>query len=116
MNLAVNTEATLLIVYRAWTHHKSVQSISRNKKSQVEAILLLFIESGALFAACQILNIVIRALDVNSILNTPVNICSLFFTDLYTISAAFSPVAIVILVQTRSDYEHTHHQGVLSSC
>ena len=72
-NLAVNTMATLLIVYRAWyisisityfqvigtysksrTHHKSIRAVSRNRKTQVEAILLLFIESGALFAAIQV--------------------------------------------------------------
>lgn len=69
--LAVNTMATLLIVYRAWyssitytqvvgahnkirIHHKSVRGISRNRKTQVEGILLLFIESGALFAAIQV--------------------------------------------------------------
>ena len=73
INLAVNIMATLLIVYRAWyisisitysqvtstynksrTHHKSVWAVSRNRKTQVEAILLLFIESGALFAAIQV--------------------------------------------------------------
>lgn len=70
LNLAVNTVATLLIVYRAWfisifypdvisthsgsrTHHKSVRSISR-KKTQVEALLLLFIESGAVLAVIQV--------------------------------------------------------------
>lgn len=61
---------TLLIVYRTWyissapltifisndksrTHHKSMQSISHTR-TQVEAILLLFIESGAVFAVIQV--------------------------------------------------------------
>lgn len=71
INLTVNTIATLLIIYRAWytpsssnqviithsksrAHHKSVQSIARSRRTQVEAILLLIIESGAVFAAIQV--------------------------------------------------------------
>lgn len=71
INLAVNMMATLLIIYQAWynsisinssqvtysklrIYHKSIRSISRSNKSQVEAILLLLIESGAVLAAVQV--------------------------------------------------------------
>lgn len=71
MSLAVNIIATLLIVYKAWyisvsitnslshyntcrTHHISARAVSPNRKTQVQAILLLFIESGAIFAVFQV--------------------------------------------------------------
>ncbi|KAE9400045.1 hypothetical protein BT96DRAFT_975543 [Gymnopus androsaceus JB14] len=56
LNLAVNIVATLLIAHRAWTHHQSTHGILRNKKAQVEAILLLMIESGAVFGVVQCLS------------------------------------------------------------
>jgi len=103
INLTVNTTATLLIVYRAWKHHQSKEALSltQTPKTQVEAILMLLIESGALFAAIQVLYIVFSVLDESAILGSPVNILYGFIAGLYEISSAFNPVAIVILVQTK---------------
>ncbi|KAE9401299.1 hypothetical protein BT96DRAFT_974846 [Gymnopus androsaceus JB14] len=55
-NLLVNIVATLLIAYRAWTYHQSTHVLLCNKKTQVEAILLLMVESGAIFGVVQALN------------------------------------------------------------
>jgi len=110
MNLAVNVTATLPIVYRAWTHHRSIRAISRSsRKTQVEAILLLFIESGALFAAIQVLYTVTGVLSVNSAPFTPVNKLTFFVAVLYNIGAVLYPVAMVILVNTKNTYEHSFH-------
>jgi len=109
VNLAVNTIATLLVAYRAWTHHHSIRAVSCHRKTQVQAILLLFIESGAFFAVIQVLYIVITALSVNGITNSPVDIGTLFLTSLYLFTSAINPVAIVILVHTENTYEHSFH-------
>ncbi|KAE9402775.1 hypothetical protein BT96DRAFT_974168 [Gymnopus androsaceus JB14] len=67
LNLTVNIVATLLIAYRAWTHHRSARAILRNKKTQVQAILLLMVESGAIFGVVQLANIIIQALDIHNV-------------------------------------------------
>ncbi|KAE9392238.1 hypothetical protein BT96DRAFT_1057800 [Gymnopus androsaceus JB14] len=53
LNLTVNIVGTSLIGCRAWIYHKSTYAILRNKKTQVEAILLLMVESGAIFGMIQ---------------------------------------------------------------
>ncbi|KAE9399613.1 hypothetical protein BT96DRAFT_993798 [Gymnopus androsaceus JB14] len=110
LNLAVNVAATLLIVYRAWKHHKSVQEISRRRKTRVEAILLIFIESGVIFGVIQTLSIIFQALEVHAILFSPVDIASVFISILFIYTAAINPVALVLLVQTGNTYEDTYHQ------
>ncbi|KAE9402023.1 hypothetical protein BT96DRAFT_918499 [Gymnopus androsaceus JB14] len=109
LNLTVNIVATLLIAYRAWTHHQSNRAISRNKKTQVEAILLLMVESGAIFGVVQVTYIISSALDIHAAGLSPINIANSFLEALYLYSAALNPVALVILIQTGNTYEHSFH-------
>jgi len=109
INLTVNTMSTLLIVYRAWTHNRLISSVLRKRKTQVESILLLFIESGAVFAAIQVLYIVFEVLDLNTDLKSPIHTFSLFVADSYGICSTLNPLAIVILIHTRNTYEHSFH-------
>ncbi|KAE9399115.1 hypothetical protein BT96DRAFT_939647 [Gymnopus androsaceus JB14] len=53
LNFKVNVVATLLIAYQAWTYYQSTRAILHNKKTQVETILLLMVESGAIFGVVQ---------------------------------------------------------------
>ncbi|KAE9388104.1 hypothetical protein BT96DRAFT_981167 [Gymnopus androsaceus JB14] len=89
LNLMVNVVATLLIAYRAC------------KRTQVEAILILFVESGAIFGVIQISNIIIQALDTHTAEFSLIDHVRVIFAVLYILSAAINPVALVILVQTR---------------
>ncbi|KAE9404090.1 hypothetical protein BT96DRAFT_1074306 [Gymnopus androsaceus JB14] len=109
LNLAVNIVATLLIAYRAWTHHQSMHALSRTKKTQVENILLLFVESGAIFALVQIFSIVIQALDIHAAVLSSTDITRSFINALYIYGAAINPVALVVLVQTGNTYDHSFH-------
>ncbi|KAE9390525.1 hypothetical protein BT96DRAFT_980242, partial [Gymnopus androsaceus JB14] len=109
LNLTVNIVATLLIAYRAWTHHQSTHAILRNKKTQVQAILLLMVESGAIFGVIQVIIIIIVVLDIHAAHPSPVEIANSFFVELYTYGAALNPVAILILIQTGNTYEHSFH-------
>ncbi|KAE9385830.1 hypothetical protein BT96DRAFT_565732 [Gymnopus androsaceus JB14] len=108
LNLTVNIVATLLIAYRAWTHYQSTHAILRNKKTQVQTILLLMVESGAIFGVVQLANIIIQALDIHDI-SLEINGVNFFLVDLYNFSAALNPVALVLLIQTGNTYEHSFH-------
>ncbi|KAE9400180.1 hypothetical protein BT96DRAFT_654573 [Gymnopus androsaceus JB14] len=109
LNLTVNVVATLLIAYRAWTYHQSTCAILRNKKTQVEAILLLMVESGAIFGVVQVTNITFNALNIQAAYLSPIYNAGYFFVNLYTYSAALNPVALVILIQTGNAHEHSFH-------
>jgi len=115
MNLVVNIIATLLIVYQAWRHHKSLRAVSRSRKTPVQAILLLLIESGAIFASVQVFTIIILVLDVDTIRSSSVHILGMFVAALYPITSALIPVAIVILVKTNKTYEYSLQQEDESS-
>lgn len=55
VKISINDSQVMRTNSTSRTHHKSIRAVSRsNRKTQVEAILLLFIESGALFAAIQV--------------------------------------------------------------
>ncbi|KAE9389608.1 hypothetical protein BT96DRAFT_980660 [Gymnopus androsaceus JB14] len=109
LNVTVNIVATLLIAYRAWTHHQSTRVILRSKKTEVEAILLLMVESGAIFGVVQLSFIIIQALDLRAAPISPTANAIFFLNTLYVYSAALNPVALVILVQTGNTYERSSH-------
>ncbi|KAE9388298.1 hypothetical protein BT96DRAFT_981099 [Gymnopus androsaceus JB14] len=107
LNLIVNIVATLLIAHRAWTHHQSTRGISRNKKTQVEAILQLMVDSGAIFGVVQVIFIIFNALDIQAASLSPVYDARVLLEGFYVFSAALNPVALVILIQTENTYEHS---------
>ncbi|KAE9401753.1 hypothetical protein BT96DRAFT_1017979 [Gymnopus androsaceus JB14] len=113
LNFTVNVVGTLLIAYRAWIHHKSLWAVSHNKKTPVETVLLLFIESGAIFGVVQLFGIIFQILDVHAVTLGPIDIGRAMIACLYLYIGALTPVALVILVQTGSTYEHEHsfHHG-----
>ncbi|KAE9399114.1 hypothetical protein BT96DRAFT_939646 [Gymnopus androsaceus JB14] len=126
-NLTVNIVATLLIAYRAWAHYKSTRAILHNKKTQVETILLLMVESGAIFGMVQLSNIIIQALDLHAtsvvvpIVNARIFIDSLYLYSAWIIQSVFfdlkaiNPVALIILIQTGNTHEHSIHLEDISS-
>ncbi|KAE9403120.1 hypothetical protein BT96DRAFT_1017192 [Gymnopus androsaceus JB14] len=109
INLTVNIVATLLIAYRAWTYYQSTHALSRNKTTQVEAILLLMIESGAIFGIVQVANVIFNALDIHAAQFSPVTKATTFLDAMYLYSAALNPVALLILIQTGNTYENSFH-------
>ncbi|KAE9387098.1 hypothetical protein BT96DRAFT_981527 [Gymnopus androsaceus JB14] len=109
LNLTVNIVATLLIAHRAWTHRRIIHAILRNKKTQVEVILLVMVESGAIFGVVQLSNIIIQAFDIHTVPFSPLDNARFFLNVLTIYSSALSPVALVILIQTRNTYEQSFH-------
>ncbi|KAE9395143.1 hypothetical protein BT96DRAFT_923061 [Gymnopus androsaceus JB14] len=111
LSLTVNTIATMLIAYRAWTHHKSIQTISLNKKTPVETILLLFVESGAILGVAQICSIIFIILDMHATELSPVDNANSLITILFQYCSALNPVALLILVQTGNTYPQSFHSS-----
>jgi len=114
LNLTVNIVATFLIAYRAWIYHQSIPLL-RNNKTYVEAILLLMVESGAIYGVVQVTSIIFKALNIHAAGFSPIQRAEPFFSTLYVYSAALNPVALVILIQTENTYEHSFHLEDVSS-
>ncbi|KAE9407830.1 hypothetical protein BT96DRAFT_932891 [Gymnopus androsaceus JB14] len=90
--------------------HQSTHTILLNKKTQVQAILLLMVESGAILGVVQLsFIIIIQVLDLHAAPGSPTANVNAFLGVLHIFSAALNPVALVILIQTGSTYEHSFH-------
>ncbi|KAF9072050.1 hypothetical protein BDP27DRAFT_1320997 [Rhodocollybia butyracea] len=116
LSLSVNMIATCLIAVRVWLHHKSIKSISITRKwTKGERILLLLVESGAIYLLLQLLCIIIIASSVKAPLLSPIACAAVLATALYTVGAAVNPIAIFILVQTQNTYEQSFHLEEISA-
>ncbi|KAE9389426.1 hypothetical protein BT96DRAFT_1025046 [Gymnopus androsaceus JB14] len=110
LSLLVNVVATSLIAYRAWMYHNSINFVSiRRRKTQMESILLIIVESGGFFGIMQVLTIIFEKLDVNAVAFSPLDLGTRFIINLYSYVAALNPVVIFILVQTQNTYEQSMH-------
>ncbi|KAE9391316.1 hypothetical protein BT96DRAFT_925345 [Gymnopus androsaceus JB14] len=109
LNLIANIVATILIAYQAWTHHQLTYAILCNKKTQVETILLVMVESGTIFGIVQVALLIFSVLDHHASILSPINKATSFIGALYLYGAALNPVVLVILIQTGNTYEHSFH-------
>jgi len=111
VSLSVNVVATCLIAIRAWMHRRSTRPFRmRTRKTQVEEVLILLVESGAIYALIQIASLIIRALDVDITSPTPVGTARGIIDQIYLYCASLNPVAISLLVQTQCTYyEHSSY-------
>ncbi|KIK63509.1 hypothetical protein GYMLUDRAFT_241979 [Collybiopsis luxurians FD-317 M1] len=114
-SLAVNVCATSLIAWKYWNYlhfmKKHWQKAKGTKKSHVQDILLLLIESGVIFCGIQLTCVItvilrtIREQDLN------ISIADGVATTVLSVITAWYPVAVVILVS--KDYlvgvETFHH-------
>ncbi|KAF9058869.1 hypothetical protein BDP27DRAFT_1342558 [Rhodocollybia butyracea] len=117
VSLSVNLAATCLIAIRAWQvemhRRESTRPFHmRTRKTQVEEVLILLVESGAIYALIQIASLTTRALDVGASVTSPTPLAAVrsIIDQMYLYSACLNPVAICVLVQTRSTYyEHSSY-------
>ncbi|KAJ3728458.1 hypothetical protein C8R42DRAFT_749220 [Lentinula raphanica] len=107
ISFAVNLVATSLIAYRAWTYHNSTAFSTLRKRTQVEAILLLVVESGAIFSVLQLASVIVDALDIHAANDSSLENATLMLTNLYRYTAALNPLALVVLVQRGITYGST---------
>ncbi|KAF9073351.1 hypothetical protein BDP27DRAFT_1318752 [Rhodocollybia butyracea] len=110
LSFTINVVATSLIGFQAWIYHESVKkTVSIRKKTRLEEILLLLLESGAIFGIVQLLDIIFSILDSKDTVLPTVDLASQLIGNLYPYAAAFNPVAIYVVVQTQNTYEHSFY-------
>ncbi|KIK51366.1 hypothetical protein GYMLUDRAFT_50601 [Collybiopsis luxurians FD-317 M1] len=102
VSLVVNMLATGLISWKAWNHYHSMKAAAVYRKTRALNILLLLIESGAIYCTLQVLYTVVTLLNTygpanNSVLFLAYQIIGVIF-DLVS---AWYPIAVVILINMR---------------
>ncbi|KAF5378887.1 hypothetical protein D9615_006984 [Tricholomella constricta] len=101
LSIGTNAVATLLILYRLWTHRKTRSSLGLKERSPVQKILLILIESGVVFFAIQLANLIMSFMLFNHYSVTDYVQTVIYMT--YTMFVAMYPSMIIYLVdQQRS--------------
>ncbi|KAE9397011.1 hypothetical protein BT96DRAFT_90142 [Gymnopus androsaceus JB14] len=119
ISLVVNIVATLLIAYKAWSHHRIMSDALpiHGGRTRVENILLLLVESGAVYCGIQSVYVVFILLDTYTAVDLGFSQAMNVITAMSIVASACYPIAVIILVQTGSSpiVETYYHQAKPSS-
>ncbi|KAJ4477496.1 hypothetical protein J3R30DRAFT_3486546 [Lentinula aciculospora] len=99
-SLTLNLFATLLVVWTAWSYRHLLKQASIHKGTQVSRILLLLVESGAIFFVTQLLNLIFRMVLFYHFVGVPYQMAYHVFTSLFTVATMWYPAAVIVLVKT----------------
>ncbi|KAJ4491000.1 hypothetical protein J3R30DRAFT_3694966 [Lentinula aciculospora] len=102
ISLAVNIFATLLIAFKAWNHHRFMTTLFLRKRTRAQNILLLLVESGAMYCAIQSVYAVFILLDVYTVVDVGFSQAMNIITAMSIVAAACYPVAVIILIRKDS--------------
>ncbi|KAF9070247.1 hypothetical protein BDP27DRAFT_1420129 [Rhodocollybia butyracea] len=107
LSLSMNVALTSLIAYQTWRYSRSmnVTSALGLRNTHVGRILFLLVESGAIFAIFQVLNLIFKGLDMKALNLSPLQFASLNVSVVFAYVAALNPLAIFILVETNNTYD-----------
>ncbi|KAE9404091.1 hypothetical protein BT96DRAFT_917066 [Gymnopus androsaceus JB14] len=101
ISFGVNLIATLAIGLKVWYHHHATQALYSNRKqkfSPTSRILLLLVESGALFCILQLLIAILTVLGANAPLLSPLESAFRIITEFFTGITSIYPMAIIIML------------------
>ncbi|KAJ4488986.1 hypothetical protein C8J55DRAFT_506739 [Lentinula edodes] len=102
ISLIVNIFATILIAFKAWNYHRFMSAVSIRKRTRSENILLLLIESGAIYCGIQSVYGVFILLDVYTVVDSGFSQAMDVITAMSIVAAACYPVAVIILVHNEN--------------
>ncbi|KAJ3821723.1 hypothetical protein F5878DRAFT_709425 [Lentinula raphanica] len=97
LTLAVNLYATILIALKAWHHHRFMKDALLYKKTRAQHILLLLVESGAIYCTIQTVYEVLLLLEIYTTVDTSFIRNTSITMSVYVLVAACYPVAVMIL-------------------
>ncbi|KAF8066475.1 hypothetical protein FPV67DRAFT_1188955 [Lyophyllum atratum] len=105
LSFATNAIATMLIVYKLWAHQKSRNILElHNTQSSVQKILIIIVESGLVFLALQLANLISNFAPFERY--SPADFFQTAIFVIYTAFAGVYPSMVVYLVaQQRSMVE-----------
>ncbi|KAI0309534.1 hypothetical protein OF83DRAFT_1179517 [Amylostereum chailletii] len=111
LSLAANVWATAMIAYKTWKHRREVRRYlsNRTRKSAVETVFLLLVESGALYATVWI---VFTVLEVKSSIaagasSAVTNAEYVWVSGMNQVPGIYLTLVIIIVALKQSHLEHT---------
>ncbi|KAJ3984376.1 hypothetical protein F5890DRAFT_51177 [Lentinula detonsa] len=115
LSLVVNLLATLLIAFKAWKHHRFMTEALLRRRTRAQSMLLLLVESGAIYCAIQSVYAVFILLDVYTVVDVGFSQAMNIITAMSIVAAACYPVAVIILIHKDSSpiveietFDHNH--------
>ncbi|GAW02623.1 hypothetical protein LENED_004288 [Lentinula edodes] len=115
ISLIVNIFATILIAFKAWNYHRFMSAVSIRKRTRSENILLLLIESGAIYCGIQSVYGVFILLDVYTVVGTGFSQAMDVITAMSIVAAACYPVATKVTAWGTS-FSRIHEMPLLECC
>ncbi|KAE9410065.1 hypothetical protein BT96DRAFT_1012321 [Gymnopus androsaceus JB14] len=99
ISASLNLVATLFIAYKAWEHHRLVKIWIDHRRTNVENILIFFVESGSIYCLLQMVYSILILLTANSPPEiTPIIIARSIVIEFFTAASALYPLSVIIIV------------------
>ncbi|KAG6828070.1 hypothetical protein H0H92_009372 [Tricholoma furcatifolium] len=110
LSMATNVIATLLIVYKLWSHRKFVNKTlgASRRHSPAQKVLDILVESGLIYCALQIVTLTLDSLPSAPIMGTPYAYAVQVFLCSYTVISAMYPTIVILLVNTQRSFVDTY--------
>ncbi|KAF5392360.1 hypothetical protein D9757_001589 [Collybiopsis confluens] len=104
LSLSVNLFATSMIAWKAWNYHKIRSAASIRQKSRALRIMLLLIESGAIFCVVQAVYFPFQLIGIQAtaISSYSFRVANLAVGSVWTSASALYPITVFILIQTHN--------------
>ncbi|KAJ7481863.1 hypothetical protein FB451DRAFT_1237386 [Mycena latifolia] len=107
-SIGTNLLGTGLMAVKAWTHGNTQMS-SVKWKDEVSRILLLLVETGAIWAAIQLVSCVM--LEVDQVPLTPLDLATAVIQKCVVYLAAILPTATLIIIRLHRSFDSTLDSG-----
>ncbi|KAE9407054.1 hypothetical protein BT96DRAFT_174702 [Gymnopus androsaceus JB14] len=104
VSFGVNLTATLTIALKFWYHYRTTRPLYSNTKQSFSPgirILLLLVESGALFCIAQLFIAILTVFDTHAIENSPLDIAYRVLNFVFLGMVVIYPPAIIIMLSLK---------------
>jgi len=108
LSMATNLLATLLIAYKLWHHRKSASNLglpAKKRRSDVQNVLFLLVESGAFFLALQLASLLLEVFD--TVPGTAADYAAEICYAVYSEITAMYPALILLIVNKERSIVNT---------
>jgi len=102
LSLATNASSVLLIVYLLWLSRMSWNVGSRSRWSHAQKILLMIVESGAVYGLCQLAAVLSIKREARS--RIAIDYFKLVVWEAYIQTTAMYPTVVLLLIETKRSF------------
>ncbi|KAF5382134.1 hypothetical protein D9615_004307 [Tricholomella constricta] len=110
LSLVTNAVSTLLILYKLWTHRAFIKNLGQEKigrNSRVQNVMLLLIESGAMYCIIQLLSLILESRPIAKKSVLSVHYAGSIIIVGYALLSAMYPAVVVVLVDRQRSFVET---------